>query len=349
MRMGRILLCSLAVALGLLSGTAAGPASAAGVQATPAAVRVTADRANVREGASTTSTVIATVNRGEELTVIGTSGTWYRVRLRPSNREGYIAMSTVEAVRQAATPAPSTPAPAAPPAAAPAPRPAAPAAQPAPRPAAQTARPRPAAPRAGSTTPWGVRGFIGADGFAPAATKTFSALLGTDSFSGLTAGADVYGGALPFGLFARVGFSKFSADGERVFVVLDGQTFPTGIPLTVKITPIQIGGGVRFRLGQNAANGSFLSRLTPYGGAGVVLLTYQEISDFADDGDNDAEKFQGLSIFGGLDVNIMKYVSAGVEVEFRQISGFATGGVAAEFDEDQLGGTSVKFLIGIGR
>jgi hypothetical protein len=327
--------------------------SAAVQQATPATVRVTAERANVRESATTNGTIIATVARGEQLDVLGTSGAWYRVRLRPSNREGYIAMSTVEAVRATGpTPAPTPAAPAPPQAAPQTPRPATPATQtpPAARPPAQAARPRTPARATPAPNAWHVRGFVGGEGYTAAATDTFTALLGTPTFSGFTAGADVYGGALPFGLFARVGLSKFSADGERVFVV-DGETFGTGIPLTVKMTPVQIGAGIRYPLGRRTGTGPrpFSSRLTPYGGAGLVMLSYQELSEFADDGDNEAESFKGLSIFGGLDVSLTKFLSAGIEVEFRQISGFGTGGVSQEFGEDQLGGTSFKFLIGIGR
>jgi hypothetical protein len=305
-------------------------------------VRVTAERANVRESASATATIIATVARGDQLDVLGTSGTWYRVRLRPSNREGFIAMSTVEAVPAGAAAAPSTPAPSAPAPSSPPPQTARPAAP-------QAARPR-APARPASSRPWHVRGVVGLDGFSAAATETYTALLGEPAFSGPTAGAEVYGGLLPFGLFARVGFSRFSQDGERVFIV-DGESFGTGIPLTVKMTPIQIAGGIRFPLGPQTTSGRrpFISRLTPYAGAGVVLLTYQEISEFADDGDNDAESFKGLSVFGGIDVNLWKFVSAGVEAEFRQIKGLGTAGVSEAFGEDQLGGVSVKFLIGIGK
>lgn len=188
------------------------------------------------------------------------------------------------------------------------------------------------------------------DLLSAAAPETFTALLGTPTLAGLTAGADLYGRMLPFGTFARVGFGKSIMNGERVFIV-DGVTFGTGIPLVVRMTPIQLAGGIRFPLGAqtNAPGRSFLSRLTAYGGAGVVLLTYQEVSDFADDGDNDSESFKGLSLFGGIDLNLTKLLSAGVEVELRQIAGFGTAGVSQAFGEDQLGGVSVKFLIGISK
>lgn len=339
MRVGGKMLGAWVVVVGLLT-TPIGErhASAGAMQTAPAVVSVAVERANVRQSASPTATIVATVSRGDQLDVLGTSGAWYRVRIRPSNREGFIAMSTVEPVRaNAPAAAPAAPSPAQAPAA---PRPA-------PRPAASTpAR----APAAQPDHAWHVRGIVGLDNFSSSAPDTFTALLGSALFSGLTAGADVYGGVLPFGLFARVGFAQFSADGERVFIV-NGESFGTGIPLTVTMTPIQLGGGVRFRLGQPTTGGnrSIASRLTPYGGAGVVFLTYRETSEFADDGDNDAVKFRGFSAFGGVDVSLSSLLSAGVEAEFRQISGFGTGGVSESFGEDQLGGMSIKFLIGIGK
>jgi hypothetical protein len=348
MNMRRHLLGSSILAAGLLvAPVVVSVASAAvAVQGTPSAVRVTAERANVREAASTTATIIATVNRGELLDVVGVSGTWYRVRLRPSNKEGFIAMSTVEALTASTPAAPPSPAPATPP------PPSAPPAQP--RTAPATPAPRPAPPQAArprttaqaSSRPWRIRGLVGGDLLSASAFETFSAILDTYTFTGLTAGAEISGGALPGNLFARVGFASFSAEGQRVFIV-DGVSYGTGIPLTVTMKPIQIGGGVRLPIfGQpSAQNRSFLSRLTPYAGAGVVLMTYQEVSDFADDGDNDAERYNGLSLFGGVDVSLTRILGVALEAEYRQISGFGTGGVSEAFGEDQLGGTSFKFMV----
>src|SRR5262249_34489000 len=65
--------------------------------------------------------------------------------------------------------------------------------------------------------------------------------------------------------------------GQRVFVGDDGAVFRLGIPVRVKIEPLEFTGGYRF----NAH-----PRLIPYVGAGIGRYHYSEESDFA----TDAEK-----------------------------------------------------------
>jgi hypothetical protein len=310
-------------------------------QDAPNAVRVTAERGYVRQGPSANSAVIATVERGEVLPLVGNLpvgsvlGSWYRVRLQPSNREGFISTTVVEIVRTATRPGQARSG--ADPEPGQAPRQA--------RPPAQQVRRPPARPN--TPLPWGIRVALGADTHFAAAKKTFGAIVGKSTFVGPTVGADVYGGSLPRGLFVRAGFSRFSADGERVFVV-DDESFGTGIPLTVKMTPVEIGAGFR-SAGGGQSTGRPRSRVTSYVGASVAFVTYQEISEFADEGENDAERFTGFALFAGFDVRVAKFVSAGVEAHLRQIPGFGKAGVSEAFGEDQLGGASVKFLIGFGR
>jgi hypothetical protein len=50
-------------------------------------------------------------------------------------------------------------------------------------------------------------------------------------------------------VFIRGMVAHAGKDGERVFVN-DGQVFPLGIPLTVGMTPIELGGG--WRLGRRS-------------------------------------------------------------------------------------------------
>ncbi len=89
---------------------------------------VTADKVNLREKPTTDSAIVATFERGTELTVIETAGSWYKVRDKVSGKEGYVHRLTVKVIGGSAAPAP----PAAPAAAAPrtparvAPRPAPP-------------------------------------------------------------------------------------------------------------------------------------------------------------------------------------------------------------------------------
>ncbi len=78
---------------------------------------VTADRVNLRAKPTTDSAIVATVERGAELAVIETAGSWYKVRDKVSGKEGYVHSLTVKVISGATSPA----SPAAPAAAPPAP------------------------------------------------------------------------------------------------------------------------------------------------------------------------------------------------------------------------------------
>jgi hypothetical protein len=71
-------------------------------------MRVNVDLAPLRGSASTAGRVVATLNRGTELEVFETVGSWYRVRVKTSGVEGYVSNSVVEAV---GSPTPASAAP----------------------------------------------------------------------------------------------------------------------------------------------------------------------------------------------------------------------------------------------
>ena len=79
-------------------------------------VRVTADRTNLRDKASTDGAIVVALSMGDELEVIDQSGTWYHVRVKSSGKEGYVSTLVVQVVpgtAPAARPAgATTPAPA---------------------------------------------------------------------------------------------------------------------------------------------------------------------------------------------------------------------------------------------
>jgi Bacterial SH3 domain len=66
----------------------------AGAQAQ--AVKVTAERTSLRDKPATDAAVVATVMKGDDLDVLETSGTWYRVRARSSGREGFVHSAFVD-------------------------------------------------------------------------------------------------------------------------------------------------------------------------------------------------------------------------------------------------------------
>lgn len=101
----------LALCVLLIGGTAA--------WAQTGAATVTADRTSVRDKAATDGAVVATVTRGEGLTVLAASGAWLRVRTS-SGVEGFIHSLFVSQGAGGAAAQPAAPTPAAPPAAQPA-------------------------------------------------------------------------------------------------------------------------------------------------------------------------------------------------------------------------------------
>src|SRR5262245_59771638 len=102
-------------------------------------LRVTADRTNLRDKASTDGAIVAALTAGEELEDIDQSGAWYHVRVKSSGRQGYVSSLVVQVVPGTAPAAAPRPAGGA--AAAPAPTPTpTPAPAPAPAPAAQAQR-----------------------------------------------------------------------------------------------------------------------------------------------------------------------------------------------------------------
>lgn len=199
--------------------------------------------------------------------------------------------------------------------------------------AQQTARTTP------SREPIGIRGFglFGVNYFS--AEESFEAVLGSRSGAIFGGGVQV---VFPIGVYAEVGAWRFSGDGERVFVGPGDEVFPLGIPTTVKVTPLEITGGWRF--------GNLSRRVVPYAGAGVNWTRYEETADFADGDDNVDERFTGFQLVGGVEVHLHRWIHASGEIAWSSVAdALGSGGASAAFDEDNLGGTSIRFKVLIGR
>jgi opacity protein-like surface antigen len=206
--------------------------------------------------------------------------------------------------------------------------------------ASQPQRPRTAPGPAAARLRPGFGVFATFDRISFDATQTFEAVIGKSQLT--SAGAAIEATNLVSRVFARVAFSRQSADGERVFII-DNTPLPLGIPLRVEMTPIEIAAGWRQPLGRGA-------RLAAYGGAGFLLLGYQETSDFGDDGDNSDERFTGYLVLGGVDVNVFKGLTGGVEVQYRSVAdAIGDAGVSKVFGETNLGGVVVRVLFGFRR
>ena len=188
--------------------------------------------------------------------------------------------------------------------------------------------------------PVGVRAYGFYEFQALAAADTFNAVTGSAKTNGFGAGFEVTN--VVSKIFIRATFAHAGKDGERVFVN-NGEVFPLGIPLTVGMTPIEIGGGWRSVVDRRA-------RYAVYVGAGVVFLNYSETTPSGTADDNTSKTFAGYSVFGGFDRTFHKNLVAGAEVQYRGVpNAIGTAGTSAAFGETDLGGFAIRALFGFKR
>lgn len=199
-------------------------------------------------------------------------------------------------------------------------------------------RARPAAARPSRSIQLGGFAMVGRVNLA--AVESFDAILGQASGPIFGGGARV---GLPFGgLFVDIGAWRYRDEGERVFVS-NGVVYPLNIPVEVTITPLEITAGWRFRVPR-------LARVTPYVGGGLTSMKYRETSDFSSASEDVEETFNGYHLMGGAEVRIMRWIGAAAEVAWTTVpDSIGQGGVSAAFNEDDLGGTTFRFKITIGR
>jgi opacity protein-like surface antigen len=194
------------------------------------------------------------------------------------------------------------------------------------------------APSSVSAQSIGIRGYAAFGVAQLAASDTFEAIADTSQ-------QPLFGGGVQVtniwrGVFADVGVSQLETiEGDRVFVD-DGTVFDLNIPLEVSMRPVDIAAGWRLVYG----------RLSPYVGAGVTFLKYEETSEGADADENVDESKTGPLFLGGVDVAIVNWLHAGGEIRYRQVTGIlGDNGASAEFGEDNAGGLAVALRISIGR
>jgi hypothetical protein len=201
--------------------------------------------------------------------------------------------------------------------------------------AAQGARP---APRTRAPVRrLGIRAYVLFDIESMSASQTFKAVVDSSRLHGAGAGAEVLN--VWRQAFVRVSFAKMSRSGSRVFVD-NGQVFPLGIPLTVSMTPVELGGGWRFKRSPRTT-------YVLYGGASALFVMYHETSDFAATADDVNQTFHGYTVFGGVDVPVGRYLTAGGEVQYRGLPGaIGDAGVSKAYGETNLGGLVIRLLVG---
>ena len=197
-------------------------------------------------------------------------------------------------------------------------------------------RPRPAAARPSQGVEVGGYAMFGRINFT--AVESFNAILGESS-------GPIFGGGVRIsegGVFLDVGAWQYSADGERAFVA--GNTvFPLGIPVEVTVTPIEISVGWRFRLRKTP-------KLTPYAAGGFTLMKYRETSAFSTSDEDVNETFNGFHAFGGVEYKVTRWFGVAGEASWTTVpDALGEAGVSEAFNETDLGGTTFRFKITIGR
>jgi hypothetical protein len=209
-------------------------------------------------------------------------------------------------------------------------------AQPAPD---QTTPQRRQAARPGAVSRDVIRAYFLVEGTEMTAANTFDAVLGESRVFARGGGAEAL--SLWRGLFARVAFSAARETGDRVVIADNNDAVPVGIPVTIELQPIEIGGGWRSRPGASG-------RLVGYLGGSVLLMRYRETSQFGGDEDNTDATYRGYAGFAGLEVVLGAWVIAGAEAQYRLVpDAIGTGGVSEAFGESDLGGVTVRVLLGI--
>jgi opacity protein-like surface antigen len=176
------------------------------------------------------------------------------------------------------------------------------------------------------------------------ASDTFKAVFDKSFINGFGGGVDVI--RLVGDLFLRGGITYSKATGSRVIVV-DDEVIPLDIPTTVTLIPIEIGAGWRFTPKARRGAQEKLSRFTPYAGGGIVFYRYRETSEFDELDEGQFESFSGYHLFGGLDMDLTRTFFAGVEGAYRLVPDALGAGGASEFyDESNLGGFAIRFIVG---
>ena len=199
-------------------------------------------------------------------------------------------------------------------------------------------RPRPAPPQSR-------RVQIG--GYAMFGNINFTAADSFDAITGSPSGVMFGGGArigLPLGgLFVDVGAWRYQADGERVFVADNHEVFKLGIPVTLSVTPIELSAGWRVRIRR-------APKLIPYAAGGLTILKYRETSRFAQADEDVDESFNGYHVNGGVEYKLARWFGVAGEGSWSTVpDAIGDAGVSKAFNETDLGGTTFRVKITIGR
>jgi opacity protein-like surface antigen len=184
-----------------------------------------------------------------------------------------------------------------------------------------------------------VRGFADAGSTTFSAGRSFTAVLGQDSGAVFGGGGEA---VLNRRAFISLRASRFRRNGERV-LLLGGERFGLGIPTIVTVTPVELTGGYRFDYG---------TRVIPYAGGGIGSHRYREASQFAEGTENIDEGFIGYHLAAGAEIRVGVWIATAAEVQWATVPGALgadANSAARELGESNLGGTTIRIKLVIGR
>ena len=125
--------------------------------------------------------------------------------------------------------------------------------------------------------------------------------------------------------------------------VSGSEVFPLGIPLDGRRHPARD----HRRL---ALRERLVARLSRTRAAAGALTRYKETSQFADAAENVDERFSGWHILGGAEFRLTRWLGVAGEIALTSVpDALGVGGVSEAFDETNLGGTSYRLKISVGR
>lgn len=195
-------------------------------------------------------------------------------------------------------------------------------------------------PRPGSRVERGgdvmIRAFGQFGGSLFTAQDSFEAILESPFGTVIGGGAQV---VFRRGLFLQAGIERFEETGHRV-IASGSQLFRTAIPNAVTITPIQVTVGYR----QPTRN-----RLAGYAGGGLGWHVLEEDAPTLTSG-SVREGHIGYHVGGGLELRVAPFIWLAGEVQWAGVpDGLGDTGIGAVFEETDLGGTTFRFKIIVGR
>lgn len=182
-----------------------------------------------------------------------------------------------------------------------------------------------------------IRGFAQAGGTLFTASNSFETILGNQFGPLFGGGVEVI---FPNGVFVQGSFERFRETGSRA-VVAGSQIFSVNSPERITVTPVQ--GTLGYR---GKAHGG----LTPFVGAGAGWYRLEEEALSVSAIDPVSDRHVGYHILGGVEYPLTRWVWLAGEAAWATVPDAIGGsGVSSVFGDDDLGGTTVRLKLIVGR